>query len=47
MRSRAVSLPLRVLGVDARLAAAEAGVVAAALELFDDVLHGCSTVLEG
>ena len=39
MRSRAVSLPLLVLGVDARLAAAHAGDVAAALEFLQHVLH--------
>jgi hypothetical protein len=36
-----------MLGIDTGLATAQAGIVAAALELFDDVLHGCSTVLEG
>ena len=40
MRSRAVSLPRAVLGVDARLPAAHAGDLAAALEFLENVFHG-------
>ena len=39
MRSRAVSLPRRVLRRDAPLAAAEAGLLAPLFEPLEDVLH--------
>jgi hypothetical protein len=42
MRSRAVSLPFLVLGVDALLSAAQAGQLALFLQLVQDVLHGSS-----
>ena len=43
MRSRAVSLPALVLGLDARLAAAEAGLLTALLKSVEDVLHSALT----
>ena len=44
MRSRAVSLPFAVLGLDALLAAAEMGLVAPRLQPVEDVFHNACPV---